>query len=63
MLVGVPTPDLLLQLPLIDVFGRGGALRSSWYGDSFAPSRDFPVLVDLFQHGFACLWTDSSARR
>ena len=50
VLVGVPTPDLLLQLPLIDVFGRGGALRSSWYGDCL-PSRDFPVLVDLFLQG------------
>jgi len=50
VLVGVPTPDLLLELPLIDVFGRGGSLKSSWYGDCL-PSRDFPMLVDLFLQG------------
>ena len=34
VLVGVPTPDMKIpDLPLIDVFGRGGALKSSWYGD------------------------------
>ncbi|HEY9563948.1 MAG TPA: S-(hydroxymethyl)mycothiol dehydrogenase, partial [Nocardioides sp.] len=48
VLVGVPTPDMKLpDLPLIDVFGRGGALKSSWYGDCL-PSRDFPMLVDLY---------------
>ena len=51
VLVGVPTPDMLLpDIPLIDVFGRGGALKSSWYGDCL-PSRDFPMLVDLYQQG------------
>jgi len=50
VLVGVPTPDQRLTLPLIDVFGRGGALKSSWYGDCL-PSRDFPVLVDLYRQG------------
>ena len=50
MLVGVPTPDLSLTLPMIDVFGRGGSLRSSWYGDCL-PSRDFPLLVDLYRQG------------
>jgi S-(hydroxymethyl)mycothiol dehydrogenase len=51
VLVGVPTPDMKIpDLPLIDVFGRGGALKSSWYGDCL-PSRDFPVLVDLYQQG------------
>jgi S-(hydroxymethyl)mycothiol dehydrogenase len=50
VLVGVPTPDLTLELPLIDIFGRGGALKSSWYGDCL-PSRDFPMLIDLFQQG------------
>jgi S-(hydroxymethyl)mycothiol dehydrogenase len=50
VLVGVPTPDLKLDLPLLDVFGRGGALKSSWYGDCL-PSRDFPMLVDLAQQG------------
>jgi S-(hydroxymethyl)mycothiol dehydrogenase len=50
VLVGVPTPDLRLELPLIDVFGRGGSLKSSWYGDCL-PSRDFPMLIDLFLQG------------
>jgi S-(hydroxymethyl)mycothiol dehydrogenase len=51
VLVGVPTPDMKVpELPLIDVFGRGGALKSSWYGDCL-PSRDFPMLVDLYQQG------------
>jgi S-(hydroxymethyl)mycothiol dehydrogenase len=50
VLVGVPTPDLTLTLPLIDVFGRGGALTSSWYGDCL-PRRDFPMLVDLYKQG------------
>ncbi|MFJ9823041.1 S-(hydroxymethyl)mycothiol dehydrogenase [Streptomyces sp. NPDC101160] len=50
VLVGVPTPEMKLELPLIDVFGRGGALKSSWYGDCL-PSRDFPMLVDLYLQG------------
>jgi S-(hydroxymethyl)mycothiol dehydrogenase len=50
VLVGVPTPDMTLELPLIDVFGRGGSLKSSWYGDCL-PSRDFPMLVSLYQQG------------
>ncbi|WP_030249489.1 S-(hydroxymethyl)mycothiol dehydrogenase [Streptomyces violens] len=50
VLVGVPTPEMKLELPLLDVFGRGGALKSSWYGDCL-PSRDFPMLVDLHQQG------------
>jgi S-(hydroxymethyl)mycothiol dehydrogenase len=51
VLVGVPTPDMKIpELPLIDVFGRGGALKSSWYGDCL-PSRDLPMLVDLYQQG------------
>jgi S-(hydroxymethyl)mycothiol dehydrogenase len=50
VLVGVPTPEMRIELPLIDVFGRGGALKSSWYGDCL-PARDFPMLVDLFLQG------------
>lgn len=50
VLVGVPTPEMTLELPLLDVFGRGGALKSSWYGDCL-PSRDFPMLVDLYRQG------------
>ncbi|MCW2567260.1 MAG: S-(hydroxymethyl)mycothiol dehydrogenase, partial [Mycobacterium sp.] len=47
VLVGVPTPQMSLELPLIDLFSRGGALKSSWYGDCL-PSRDFPALVELY---------------
>ncbi len=50
VLVGVPTPDMTLELPFIDVFGRGGALKSSWYGDCL-PARDFPMLIDLYRQG------------
>jgi S-(hydroxymethyl)mycothiol dehydrogenase len=50
VLVGVPTPEMELQLPLQEVFGRGGSLKSSWYGDCL-PSRDFPMLVDLHLDG------------
>src|SRR5882757_2924953 len=50
VLVGVPTPDMKIELPLIDVFGRGGALKSSWYGDCL-PTRDFPMLTELYRQG------------
>jgi S-(hydroxymethyl)mycothiol dehydrogenase len=49
--VGVPNPQMKFpDLPMIDFFGRGGALKPSWYGDCL-PSRDFPLLVDLYQQG------------
>ncbi|MEV6275812.1 S-(hydroxymethyl)mycothiol dehydrogenase [Nocardia sp. NPDC051832] len=50
VLVGVPTPDMTLEMPLIDLFSRGGALKSSWYGDCL-PERDFPLLIDLYRQG------------
>ncbi|MEV5012297.1 S-(hydroxymethyl)mycothiol dehydrogenase [Streptomyces sp. NPDC093064] len=50
VLVGVPTPDMRLDMPLLDFFSRGGSLKSSWYGDCL-PERDFPMLVDLYQQG------------
>ena len=50
VLVGVPTPDMRIDLPLLDFFGRGGALKSSWYGDCL-PERDFPLLTDLYLQG------------
>jgi len=46
VLVGVPNPAMKIELPMIEVFGRGGSLKSSWYGDCL-PSRDFPMLIDL----------------
>jgi S-(hydroxymethyl)mycothiol dehydrogenase len=49
--VGVPTPDMKLpDIPMIDFFGRGGALKPSWYGDCL-PTRDFPMLIDLYLQG------------
>jgi S-(hydroxymethyl)mycothiol dehydrogenase len=48
--VGVPSPDMTVELPLIEMFGRGGALKSSWYGDCL-PTRDFPMLIDLYLRG------------
>jgi S-(hydroxymethyl)mycothiol dehydrogenase len=50
VLVGVPRPDMTLELPFLEVFGRGGSLKSSWYGDCL-PSRDFPLLIDLYRQG------------
>jgi S-(hydroxymethyl)mycothiol dehydrogenase len=50
VLVGVPEPAAMLEIPLLDLFSRGGALKSSWYGDCL-PSRDFPMLVDLYRQG------------
>jgi S-(hydroxymethyl)mycothiol dehydrogenase len=48
--VGVPDPAMKVELPMIDFFGRGGALKPSWYGDCL-PERDFPLLIDLYLQG------------
>jgi S-(hydroxymethyl)mycothiol dehydrogenase len=48
--VGVPDPTMTIELPMIEFFGRGGALKPSWYGDCL-PSRDFPMLIDLYLQG------------
>lgn len=50
VLVGVPNPDMTFEVPMIEIFGRGGALKSSWYGDCL-PSRDFPMLIDFHLQG------------
>ena len=50
VLVGVPNPEMKVELPMIEVFGRGGTLKSSWYGDCL-PSRDFPMLINLYLQG------------
>ena len=50
VLVGVPTPEMKIELPLLEVFGRGGSVKSSWYGDCL-PSRDFPMFIDLYLQG------------
>jgi S-(hydroxymethyl)mycothiol dehydrogenase len=50
VLVGVPNPEMTIELPYQEVFGRGGSLKSSWYGDCL-PERDFPMLIDLYLQG------------
>jgi S-(hydroxymethyl)mycothiol dehydrogenase len=50
VLVGVPSPDAKVELPMIEIFGRGGSTRSSWYGDCL-PTRDFPLLIDMHLSG------------
>ncbi len=50
VLVGVPTPGMTLEMPLIDFFSRGGSLKSSWYGDCL-PERDFPTMISLYLQG------------
>ena len=50
VLVGVPSPEMQIELPMLDVFGRGGALKSSWYGDCL-PTRDFPEIIELYLQG------------
>ncbi|MBT3943741.1 MAG: S-(hydroxymethyl)mycothiol dehydrogenase, partial [Chloroflexi bacterium] len=50
VLVGVPNPEMKIELPMIEVFGRGGTLKSSWYGDCL-PTRDFPMFIDLYLQG------------
>lgn len=50
VLVGVPNPEMTIELPYIEIFGRGGSLKSSWYGDCL-PERDFPMLIDLYLQG------------
>src|SRR3954453_5388963 len=49
--VGVPTPDMAFpDIPMIDFFGRGGALKPSWCATCLR-SRDFPTLIVLYLQG------------
>ena len=48
--VGVPAPTMNVEIPMLEFFGRGGALKPSWYGDCL-PTRDFPALIDLYLAG------------
>ena len=43
------SPDMSIDLPMIEFFGRGGA--SSRAGTATASSRDFPMLIDLYLQG------------
>lgn len=49
-LIGVPNPQMKMELPMLQFFGLGGSLRVSWYGDCL-PSRDFPMLADWYSQG------------
>jgi S-(hydroxymethyl)mycothiol dehydrogenase len=49
-LIGVPGRDASITLDLPRYFDLGGSLRVSWYGDCL-PSRDFPLLVNLYLAG------------
>ena len=50
VLVGVPAPGTTWDIPLDEIFGRGGSIKSAWYGDTL-PSRDFPEFVDQYLLG------------
>ena len=50
VMIGVHAEAAALKLPLQRFFGLGGSLRVSWYGDCL-PSRDFPLLCDLYIKG------------
>lgn len=50
VLVGVPAPGTTWEVPLDEVFSRGGSIKSAWYGDTL-PERDFPMLVDQYLLG------------
>jgi S-(hydroxymethyl)mycothiol dehydrogenase len=49
-LIGVPAADAVIEFPAQEYFGMGGSLRVSWYGDCL-PTRDFPLLADLYLKG------------
>ena len=48
--VGVPNPQMRIDVRMLDFYGRGGSLRPAWYGDCL-PTRDFPILIDLYLRG------------
>jgi len=50
VLIGVPGPGPVLNLPLQQFFDLGGSLRVSWYGDCL-PTRDFPMLAEWYRTG------------
>jgi S-(hydroxymethyl)mycothiol dehydrogenase len=49
-LIGVPNTGAKVELRMDALFGRGGSLRVSWYGDCL-PSRDFPMLANWYKTG------------
>jgi S-(hydroxymethyl)mycothiol dehydrogenase len=49
-LIGVPAPKAELTLSLSRFFYSRANLRATFYGDCL-PSRDFPILIDLYRRG------------
>jgi S-(hydroxymethyl)mycothiol dehydrogenase len=50
VLIGVPGADAQMEFPAQQFFGMGGSLRVSWYGDCL-PTRDFPLLAQMYLRG------------
>jgi S-(hydroxymethyl)mycothiol dehydrogenase len=50
VLIGVPGPGPVMNLPLQQFFDLGGSLRVTWYGDCL-PTRDFPMLAEWYRTG------------
>ncbi|QPK83420.1 S-(hydroxymethyl)mycothiol dehydrogenase [Corynebacterium qintianiae] len=50
VMVGVPNMTDHIDIPAIDMYGRGGSIKPAWYGDCL-PERDFPAYVDLHMQG------------
>ena len=50
VMVGVPNQTDHIDVPAIDVYGRGGSIKPAWYGDCL-PERDFPAYVSLSKNG------------
>lgn len=50
VMVGVPNLTDHVDIPAIDLYGRGGSIKPAWYGDCL-PERDFPAYVALHRNG------------
>ena len=50
VMVGVPNLTDHVDIPAIDLYGRGGSIKPAWYGDCL-PERDFPAYVALSKAG------------
>lgn len=50
VMLGLPSPDQHLDIPLHELRVRSGSIKSAWYGDTL-PSRDFPALIGSYRQG------------
>ena len=50
VLIGLPRPDAVLELPLLPIPRMERRVLGSLYG-SARPERDFPALLELYRHG------------